>query len=113
MSFSFISKNALTQLTIFSDSVSSINDPFCCPVEGCVKIFRTKQFFWQHVSYQHFKEEIMSDLPSRVGKHIQCPLCDYKTESPGKRLILYHYAISHRIIHGIFAKKYPDHVLSS
>ena len=100
-------------LTIFRDSVSSKDAPFCCPVEGCVERYKTKAFFWQHVSYKHFKKELLSNIPKRVGKYIQCPLCDHKTESPEKRVILFHYAITHKRIHDIFAKKYPDHSLSS
>ena len=55
----------------------------------------------------------MSDIPKRVGKYFHCPLCDHKTESAEKRVILFHYAITHKKIHNIFAKEYPDHVLSS
>ena len=99
--------------TIFRDSVSSEDALFGCPVEGCAERFKTKPFFWQHVSYKHFKKELLSNIPKRVGKYTQCPLCDHKTESTQKKVILYHYAIAHKIVHDIFAKKYPNHVLSS
>ena len=100
--------------SIFRDPVLIGPDPSLrCPVEDCDERFKNKTKFWQHVSYKHFRSELMDSVGKREGKYYHCPLCDHKTESPESRVILFHYAIAHKAVNEIFSRKFPDHILSS
>ena len=80
-----------------------------CPYNECVKTFKSKKIFLNHLCVVHHKDELESKIIKMGDGKFKCPHDGCNYDSKNKSSVISHFGIRHNVILQLLAKNFPDH----
>ena len=95
---------------VSSSTVENIDiDNIDCPYSECVKTYKGKDSFLNHLCLVHHKNELESKIIKLDEGKFKCPQEGCNLDSKNKSLVISHFGIRHNVIQTVLAKNFPEH----